>query len=199
MPLAEVLEVTLRVARLLEGLGVSYLVGGSVASSLHGIPRSTHDVNLVAALTEDHVEPLLGALGPDYYVSPEALRDAVRNRTCFNLIEQQTVTKIDIFVLGEDILSTFEMQRREEVELDDAGTQRLMVASAEDIVLQKLVWFRLGGQASERQWRDAQGVLKVQGRRLDFSYLRERAAQVDLRDLLERALSEARVGSRTIP
>lgn len=195
MPLAEVLEVTLRVTRLLEDLGVTYLVGGSVASSLHGVPRSTHDVDLVAALTEEHVEPLLAVLGPDYYVSPEALRDAVRTKRCFNLIEQRTVTKIDVFVLGTDALSLFEMQRREEIALDDTGTEKLVVASAEDIVLQKLHWFRLGGETSERQWRDAQGVLKVQGQRLDLEYLRERASQADLTDLLYRALAEAKVGS----
>ena len=191
MPLAEVLEVTLRVARILEELGVPYLVGGSLASSLHGIPRSTQDVDLVAALRQEHVEPLLRALQAEYYVSADAMRDAIRQRSCFNLIEQRTVYKIDIFVLADDALSRFEMQRREEVVVDDAGTARLVVASAEDIVLQKLAWFRLGGESSERQWRDAQGVLKVQRQRLDLAYLRERAAETSLVELLDRALGEA--------
>jgi hypothetical protein len=195
MPLAEALRVSLKVARILEDLAIPYLVGGSLASSLHGIPRTTHDVDMVADLRVEHVEPFLTALGSDFYVSPQAVTDAVANRGSFNLIDQETILKIDIFVLKEDRLSKAEMTRSVTVELPADSPQEwpptLVVASAEDIVLQKLLWYRLGQGVSDRQWRDVLGVIKVQAQRLDFAYLEQHAERSEIHDLLSRAFREA--------
>ena len=190
MSLSEALQAMLEVARTLEDLGVSYLVGGSLASSLYGIPRSTQDADLVADLRPEHVQPLVAALSPSFYADSERAADAVRRRASFNVIHLATMTKVDIFVMTDEPLDLEEMARRQILPVGDAGTP-VPVASAEDTVLQKLIWFRKGGGVSERQWTDVLGVLKVRRRRIDLDYLRLWASRLDLDELLERALEDA--------
>ncbi len=183
------LEVALRLARIFDELGIAYLLGGSLASSLHGEPRSTQDVDFVAALSAGHVSSFIDRLGADFYVARERVEGAVASCGSFNVIHLATMFKADVFVLRDDRPSRSEMARRERYQLGDGRT--LWVASAEDIVLQKLIWYRLGNQVSDRQWRDVLAVLKVRGRSLDFSYLETMAADLELGALLERARREA--------
>ncbi len=191
MPRAEELEVTLAVVRVLEGLEVEYLVGGSVASSVFGVPRATLDVDLVADLREGHVAGFVGAIQDGFYVDPDAVRDAVCRRASFNVIHLATMLKVDVFVLKPDPLSRSAMARRRRLDLPGTPPAAIEVASPEDIVLQKLHWYRLGEGVSERQWRDVLGVLRVQAGRLDEEYLRRWAPGLGVADLLARALVEA--------
>ena len=194
MPPDDALTVTLRVAALLDRLGVPYAVVGSLASSLHGIPRSTHDADLLAALEERHVDPWMASLAEAWYVDEERVRQAIATGTSFNVIYLATMFKVDIFVLGEDRLSASELERRQRVDLEIPGLaapKSLWVASAEDTVLHKLYWYRLGGEQSSRQWRDAVGVLEVQREELDREYLERWAAELDLGELLARARRES--------
>lgn len=186
----EALRVCLEVTEVLEDLGVPYLVGGSIASSLHGYPRATQDADLVADLREDHVAPFVAALGGRFYVSEERVRHAVARRSSFNVIHLATMFKVDVFVLGESPLAREEMARRERVVLQE-GAGELEVASAEDTILQKLHWYRLGRGVSDRQWHDVLSVLQVQGNRLDRAYLTRGAELLGVADLLERASGEA--------
>lgn len=190
MPASEALRVCLEVTRLLERLGVRYAVGGALASSLHGVPRSTNDADVGAELREEHVRPLVEALEGRFYVDEERVRHAVRKGSSFNLIELRSVFKVDVFVLGEAPLDQEQLARRQRTALPDGG-EELDVSSAEDTVLQKLRWYRLGGESSERQWRDVLGVLDVAGKRLDREYLRRGALLLGVEDLLERAVREA--------
>jgi hypothetical protein len=183
------LEVALHLAEAFEAEGIDYLVGGSLASSLHGEPRSTQDVDFVADLELRHVEPWLRRLGEGYYFDRERIEQAIGKRRSFNVIHLGTMFKADVFVLGEDRPSRREMERRELYELGDG--RRLWVASAEDVVLQKLIWYRLGNAVSDRQWRDVLSVLAVKRGALDEEYLREMAAELGLDELLERARREA--------
>lgn len=185
----EALRVCLDVARALDELGVPYLVGGSIASSLHGVPRSTQDADLVADLREEHVPAFVASLEGRFYVDEERVRHAVRRRSSFNVIELSTLFKIDLFLLGDEPMARQEMARRERVALPGGG--ELEVASAEDTILQKLRWYHLGGSVSDRQWRDVLNVLEVQGERLDRAYLTQGAEELGLSALLERALGEA--------
>ena len=144
----------------------------------------------MAALEEQHVGPLVEALSGAFYVDEQRARDAVRRRVSFNLIHLATLLKVDLFVLRDDLLARQEMARRQMFELTPGGPA-VPVATAEDTVLQKLRWYRLGGGISDRQWADLLGVLKVQRGRLDLGYLRHGAIHLEVADLLDRALAES--------
>ena len=184
---SEPIAVTLRVVAELDRLDIEYLVGGSIASSVHGRPRTTQDVDLVAKITQRHVEPLVRGLEGEFYVDAEMIADAIERRGSFNVIHLETMLKVDVFVFAGDELAVEEMSRRVQVPLREA---RVWFASPEDIVLQKLEWYRKGEGISERQWRDVLGVLAVQGERFDVVYTRRWAARLGLNELLERALAE---------
>lgn len=190
----EAFQVLLEVTRVLEELEVPYVVGGSLASSLHGIPRSTQDADLVAALRTDHIQPFIGRVDGSFYLSPERVEAAVRRRTSFNLIHLKTMIKVDLFVFSETPLARQEMARRQILPIPGETEVHLQVASPEDTILQKLLWYRKGGGVSERQWNDVRGVIKVQGRALDLGYLKEWAERSGIEDLLAQAFADSGVG-----
>lgn len=187
----EAFQVLLEVTRVLDELDVPYVVGGSLASSLHGIPRSTQDADLVAALRTDHIHPFISRVEGGFYVSPERVEAAVRRRTSFNLIHLKTMIKVDLFVFAETPLAEQEMARRQILPIPGEPGAQLQIASPEDTILQKLLWYRKGGEVSERQWNDILGVIKVQGKALDLSYLKEWAEQSGIEGLLARAFADS--------
>lgn len=189
--LPEQLAVTMLVVDALEALGVPYAIGGSFASALHGVMRATMDADLVADLGPGQVVPFALALGEAFYANVEMMRDATRQHSSFNLIHLDTMFKIDVFVARPRDFDRAQLDRRQLHLLSENPERRAYVASAEDVVLSKLEWYRLGGEMSDRQWRDALGVLKVQGERLDLEYMLRMAAGLGVADLLSRAFEEA--------
>lgn len=181
------LELAIDVGGHLDAVGARWCIGGSVASSLLGVPRATLDVDLVADLRLVHVRPLCERLLANYYVDEDTCRWAVDTRRSFNAIHQGTMIKIDIFCAKDDVLSRAELDRR--VRLDVRG-QQVPVCTPEDIVLQKLLWYVEAG-GSERQWNDALGVVKTRGASLDRAYLEHHAATAGLAELLARLLASA--------
>ena len=124
------------------------------------------------------------------YVDEQMIRDAIERRSSFNVIHLETMFKADVFVFRNE-LGREAMARRERYQLSDESASSIFLASAEDIILSKLQWFRLGKGTSERQWLDVLGVLQVQGNRLDFSYLQRMAGQMGVADLLRQAIEDA--------
>jgi len=185
--LSEPLLVVARLAHAFEDLAIRYVVGGSLASSLYGIPRATQDVDLVAELGPPHVEALTNALAGEFYIDAGMIRDAIRRHASFNVVHLATMFKADVFIAGEDAWSREEMSRARNEAFDTPeGRVAIRFASAEDTLLHKLVWYRLGDQVSERQWGDAVGVLKVQADLLDREYLERWARLLNVSDLLGR-------------
>jgi len=182
------LAVALKVARALEMLGIEYLIGGSLASSLQGEPRATNDIDFAVRLHERQVGALVARLGPDFVVDEESLRDAARRGGSENLIYLPMVLKIDFFVRGGRPFDESELSRRERISI---GGETAYVATPEDTVLRKLVWFRMGDEVSDRQWRDVLGVLRLRGPKLDWVYLESWAPKLGVEDLLARARGQA--------
>ena len=146
----------------LEDLGVSYHIGGSVASSVYGLPRLTIDVDIVADLRLKHVRPLVNQLETIYYIDEDMIRDAIKRCSSFNVIHLDTMLKVDVFIPKSRPFDQEELRRsQQEVLLE--GTRAFNLASPEGTILNKLEWYRMGGEVSDRQWNDILGVLKVQG------------------------------------
>ena len=187
---AEATRITLLVTQTLERLHIRYAVGGSLASSLHGVMRSTLDVDIVADMNFEHIPLLVAELSKEFYADEEMMRDAVEHRSSFNLIHYETAFKVDIFIPRPRAFDQMQLERRRTSIISTDPEESIYIASPEDTILAKLDWYRMGGEVSDRQWRDILGVLKTREGELDLDYLRTWAIDLKVADLLERALAE---------
>lgn len=178
-------------AAVLEGLGVTYLVAGSVASTLHGEPRATLDVDFVTHLDPEHVAPLQEALGSDWYFDRVGGAAAAANGGLFNAIHLPTMVKVDVYARPRAGLSAEELRRAVRRRLASDATREVRVATPEDTILQELRGYEVGARASDRQWRDVLGIAKSVGRALDRACLMRWAPELGVAELVERALREA--------
>jgi hypothetical protein len=191
MELLDTLFVVESLIQAFERLGISYYIGGSVTSSVHGIPRATVDIDLVADIQQKHVSLLVNMLESAYYIDRDMITEAIQRQASFNLIHLETTLKIDVFILKSTSYAQEAFQRRRKDVLDEEQDIELFLASPEDIILSKLDWFRMGGGVSERQWMDVMGVLKVQKGHLDMPYLHHWAEELGLTDLFAQACRDA--------
>jgi hypothetical protein len=175
------------IIRVLDRLGIPYALGGSMASSLHGVPRATQDSDITVAPFPEKVQELTRAFGTDYYVSEQAVHEAHQRRCSFNVINTRTGFKADIFVCADD--GGFEemaLSRRLAVCLPDLPDEPVFALTPEDIILHKLRWYRLGDETSEQQWEDILGVARTQAGKLDDAYLDHWGREIGVTDLLAR-------------
>ena len=162
-----------------------------MSSSVHGIMRSTMDVDIVADLQFQHIPAFVAALSNEFYADDEMMRDAIEHHSSFNLIHLETAYKVDVFIPKRRVFDQLQLERRLPSLIMKNPDRTIYVTSPEDIILSKLEWYRMGGEVSERQWRDILGVLKTQSGQLDLAYLRRLAKTLKVEDLLERVLTEA--------
>ncbi len=190
----EIVTVIEAVIKAFEELGVLYYVGGSVASSAYGIARATIDVDLVSNLKTHHVNLLVEKLKSVFFIDGNMIHNAIRTTSSFNIIHLDSMMKVDVFILIDKPYPQKAFERKRIDTLDDeADSIKMYLCSAEDIILNKLEWYKTGGNISERQWLDVLGVIKVQGDSLDLDYLKHWARELDVLDLLEKALVEGKV------
>ena len=189
--LADIEVLIQTVTGVLDSLHITYLVGGSVASGIYGTYRFTNDLDIVADIRMEDVVPLLAALS-GFHADEEMMRDAVSLATAFSIIHLELMVKVDIFVKANDPWTIEVWSRRRRLPL--FGEQGILVnlPSPEDMIIQKIRWFQMGGGVSDRQWGDILGMLKTQGDQLDETYLRKWATALGLSDLLEKAIGMAR-------
>lgn len=184
----EATEVTLLVVEALDRLGVSYAIVGSLASSLYGLARSTLDTDLIADIRPEHVSKLINEIGDVFYVSEEEVTQAIHRRSSFNIIHYSSVFKVDIFIPKDRPFDKRQLCNRQLIVVTSNPSKRAYVASAEDTILAKLDWYKLGQGISERQWLDILGIIRMQSPQLDRDYLRKGATELHVENLLEEAL-----------
>ena len=175
-----------RLVTKLEEAGIPYMISGSLGSSLHGEPRATNDIDLIIAPTSDQLKTFVHSLSRGYYVSPETAQEALRNRSMFNIVDDQTGWKADIIIRKDRPFSLAEFSRR--VSANILGIQ-VSVVTPEDAILCKLEWSKKSG--SERQFRDALGIAVVQGKNLDQESVRKWARALNVGNLLDNLLRNA--------
>jgi hypothetical protein len=169
-------EVLQRIVGALERAGIPSMLTGSFASSYHGMPRATQDIDIVISPTADQLRGLVKVL-PDteYYVDEDVALDALRRESQFNVVDLTSGWKIDLIIRKSRPFSRTEFERR--ITVDFQG-MRLSVATAEDILIAKLEWAKRGG--SQRQIEDAAGILRIQSAQLDRSYLSHWVRELEL-------------------
>ena len=170
-------------------LKIRHYVGGSVASSFHGAARSTMDVDLVCEFTVDQVKSFVASFDENFYVSESAIREAVRRKSCFNLIHLPTSFKVDVFVSRQRPFDLESMRRATPECLGRDRTVEVPIATAEDAIISKLEWYRKTNETSERQWDYVFRLITLLGSTADIDYLRSAADSVGVSDLLERLIN----------
>ena len=187
----EPLEVTLMVTGVLERHGVPHLIGDSLASTLYGMVRTTQDSDIVAEMRLEHLQPFVSALQDEFYMDSEMIAESIQHNSSFNIIHRETMFKVDVFIPRPRPFLQSQLARAQRQTFALGTEVSAAFASPEDVVLSKLEWYRLGGEVSDRQWRDILGVLKTREGELDLDYLRQWANELKVPDLLERALKDS--------
>jgi len=191
MKLPDIIDVTLKVIKVFEKLGIAYHIGGSLASSAFGIARSTLDVDIVADIKAEQASDIYENLKEEFYVDSEMILDAIQRQSSFNLIHFETLFKVDVFPLKRHPFDQQAFSRRLQKAFSEDALHKVFFATPEDTLLHKLTWYKAGGEVSDRQWNDVLGVLKVQGDQLDMVYLKGWAEKLTVLNLLMKAISEA--------
>ena len=176
-----------RLVEMLDKSSIPYMLSGSICSGFHGQPRSTNDADIVIDPSNEQLISVISCLGSDYYVSKDAAMQALNDNSMFNIIGVQTGWKADLIIRKKRAYSKQEFSRRINTTLMGMS---LWVVSPEDSILSKLEWSK--GRESQIQFKDALGVIMVQWDNLDFDYLQKWAKELQIEDLLERLMKEAR-------
>jgi hypothetical protein len=178
-----------KVTQTLDTLGIDYMITGSIASSMQGEPRLSHDIDLVIHLPVAAVPALLKAFpDPEFYLSEESVREALRQRRMFNLLHVADGDKVDFWILTDE---PFDQARFARKRVEEFQGMWLKVSSPEDTILKKLSWSKLLG-GSEKQLTDALRVFEVQRDKLDLEYVRHWSAQLGIGDLWQQLLQQAK-------
>jgi len=181
-------EFLTEIVRHLSEASLPYMVTGSIASGRYGEMRASFDSDIVVDAPLEHVLRFARSFGQDYYVSEDAVRDAWRRRSMFNIIHFASGNKADIICRKDHDYARAAFARRRR---DEALGLQVDLCSPEDIILAKLDWSKRG--ESERQYRDALGVAKTQGASLDLAYLRQWAGEIGVSDLLARPFQDSQL------
>jgi hypothetical protein len=186
----DLLVAMIPIIEVFEFLGIRYYLSGSIACSVYGLPRGAQDIDVVADIQTEHVSPLVKHLQGAYTINAQALRDAIAQRNAFSLLHLSSLVKVDVILPRGTPFDFLVSQRAQQLSLIE-GYQPIWIASAEDVVLTGLEWYRDCGASADDQWNDLLGAVKVQAPNLDLTYLRHVAPTLNVSGLLEQALIDA--------
>ena len=189
--LTDIFRLLVHLDSLLGPLGIRYVVGGSLASSVHGEVRATNDIDVLVEVPDERILAFVSALKPTFDIWEDTVRRAVAEQRSFSALHIEWHVKIDFFPAGRSPLDDFELERSQRVPLPDAPGASVPVSTAEDIILRKLEWYGRSDGVLERQLRDVVGVMKVRAHELDLAYLRAWSRTLDVEELLDQCLKDA--------
>lgn len=176
----EHLELQRYMVGVLERLGIPYFITGSVASIFYGEPRFTNDIDFVADVKPEHITSLLAAFPTDrFYLSDDAIREALRHKSQFNILDPDSGLKIDIIIPGSGDHDRQRFARR--VRVRPAPDFEAFLTSPEDLIIKKMKYYEEGG--SEKHLRDIAGMLKISRDRIDKGYISDWANRMGLADI----------------
>jgi hypothetical protein len=187
MPTKGPLELAIQIATILDELNIEYALGGSLASSLVGEPRSTIDVDMATKLDSSTIELFLNKIPDEFYIPDESVKSAIKLKSSFNLIDTKNSLKIDIFIVDNSKLDVSQIERRILIDIPEIK-KSIWVTSPEDQILRKLDWYRLSGGSLEKQIRDVIGILNINKDHLDFDFLHAQANNLGMSDLLDEVI-----------
>ena len=182
-------ELLIKTAQALDQAGIPYMITGSVASSLQGEPRSTHDIDIVVEVLEKDIAALAEAFPPgSFFLDQHSVREAIKKRGMFNLIDLTEGDKVDFWLLTGEPFDRSRFGRRIKENFDGHG---VWVSSPEDTILMKLRWAQMMG-GSEKQHQDALRVYEVQREKIDVEYMGRWARELEVVDSWNRIITEAK-------
>jgi hypothetical protein len=186
----EPIAVTVLVTQVFEKLNIQYMIVGSLASTIYGMVRTTQDVDIIAEMQLQHAQPFITALEREFYIDEEMIADSIQQKSSFNIVHRTTMFKEDVFIPSKSPFQQSQLTRAQKQIILTEPEVSAYPASPEDTILTKLERFHKGGEVSDRQWRDVLCILKVRAGALDLEYLSKWARELDIIDLLEKALDE---------
>jgi hypothetical protein len=186
----EALDVAVLVSELLENMRIPHVLGGAVASSYYTEWRTTNDVDFAVAMLPGHVERFLARAESNFIVDAEFVMQS--GHRMFTMIHRGTYMKVAMYVRSPRGFFQSQLERARSAPIRRSPPGSAWIPTHEDIVLQKLSWYKAGGCMSDQQWRDVLNVLKTWRDRMDLAYMRKWAAELEVEDLLDAALSQSR-------
>lgn len=170
----------------LEQLRIPYVLGGSLASSVHGELRTTNDIDIVCDFRNIISKTVAEAFGRKFFVDDVSLANAFQEKRSANIFHRETAIKVDLFFAHRD----FELEQiiRALVIQPFGVAWQVRVATPEDVILAKLRWYKMGGSTSERQWRDVESVVNISAEQLNHEYLNLWAPKLGVQELLSKVL-----------
>jgi hypothetical protein len=191
--MSELEEFVRRIIQGLDSVGIPYMVVGSLASSAHGDPRGTNDMDVVIAVNSDRITELVSEFQRDLYADLKCAQEALQHKTLFNVIDFSKGLKADLIPLNE---SAFEQSKFARREIAQVSGSMAWTASPEDTILSKLNWSKMGD--SERQYRDAVGVAALKKATIDVGYMQKWAVQLGVEELFKKLLDEVGLSNRPL-
>jgi hypothetical protein len=181
-------ELLISVLKALNKSHISYMVTGSIVSSIQGEPRLTHDIDIVITITKDKVSELIESFPPPrYYLDQEAANDAIEHFSMFNMIDSIQGDKVDFWLLTDDDFDKSRFARKQCIVFRDT---EMYVSAPEDTILAKLNWAKASG-GSIKQFTDAVRVYELHYAHLDFSYIEAWTKKLGLTELWKEIKEQA--------
>ncbi len=182
-------ELLKKVIIFLNNDGIEYMLTGSIVSSMQGEPRSTHDIDIIIIINEKHIKNITDYFRmPEFYIDEYSIKDALKNKSMFNLISSDTGDKIDFWIYTDDEFDNSRFKRKYAESIEGIN---IYVSSPEDTILAKLKWSKLSG-GSRKQFIDALRVYELQNDIIEEEYLENWAEKLSVADLLSDLRKESK-------